>query len=142
MVCLRCRAHRLRPSFNMWFSSGKTEWGSSRYTAVIGIQCSINITHPLILYCCVCLHMLRATCTGSVWTIFIAFVLKSVHFLYLKTVICKHYAATVQHLSLRYFCNFDALWEVKKCLMQCGKVQYWSLDWMSAWLHSHEQRLP
>lgn len=51
-------------------------------------------------------------------------------------------AAIFTNLSLRDISsNFEALWEVKRCLMQCGKVQFWPLDWMSAWLRSHEQRL-
>lgn len=53
------------PSFNMWFSSVQAEWKSNRFIALIGIQSSINITHPLIRSCCVCLHMLRAMWTGS-----------------------------------------------------------------------------
>lgn len=49
------RPMRLRPPFNMWFSSEKAVWRSVRFTVQIGIQCSINITHPLILSCFVCL---------------------------------------------------------------------------------------
>lgn len=55
LVLVRCRFH---PRFNMWFSSEKAEWRSSRFTELIGIQCNINITHPLILSCFVCLACL------------------------------------------------------------------------------------
>lgn len=158
------------PQFNMWFSSGKAEWRCSRFIALIGIQCCTNITHPLILSCCVCFHMLRAVWTGSVrtisccfcqwcwaawwrafwaccelfvfrWRIYTARKLcdwKAAVLTVWRQLSALQYSICLEEISL----NFDALWKVKRCLMQCGKVQHWPLYWMSAWLHSHEQRLP
>lgn len=112
----------------MWFSSGKAEWRSSRFTALTGIQCSINITHPLILPCCVCLHVLRAMWTCSVlffllseqsWQTFcVQMKMKSCRFHNLKTATCQHYSAVfVFKRSLKLCCTvgskevFDAVWE-------------------------------
>lgn len=173
-MCLRCRADEPSPVIQhmVLIRKGRVEKQSVHSTN--RIQCSINITHLLILSCCVCLHMLRAMWTSSVWTILCCFCqcngeLKSGELseqsrqcwnlfvfgwkMYKTRKVCDWKAAVVTiwkqraalHLSVclkEISSNFDKLWEVKRCLMQCGKVQCWPLDWMSAWLHSHEQRLP
>lgn len=141
------------PSFNMWFSSVQAEWKSSRFIALIGIQCSINITHPLIRSCCVCLHMLRAMWTGSYGPFSLVVggnfleqgLCCSEEMKDLSLKIC-HFQTLKKLMHSKVFClysffNFDTLREVKRCCTSHGKVQRSSI-WMSAWLHSHKQRLP
>lgn len=152
---------RVHPLFNMWFSSGKAEGRSSRFRALIRIQSSINITHPLIRSPCVCLHMLRAMRTDYIWTVLCcvhhcgcdtigwkvesflsragAFVNllcsnennKIREFFWFEKTIWTQWSVNItgKYLSLKDLFNFDTLWEVKRCSMQCGKVQYWPLDW-------------
>lgn len=168
-MCLRCRSDAASPFIQHAVLIRKVRVEKQSVNSTNRIQWSIDITH-LLIHSCVCLHILRDAWTSSVLAIVFCLCqcngeLKSGKLsehsnvvnwtwkMYKIRKFCDWKAAVVttwkQQAALHFnvylkeiSSNFDKLWEVKRCLMQCGKVQCWPLDWMSAWLHSHEQRLP